>query len=195
MMFISRNREKELQAILFFVKNTNRCNTLKLFKLLNFLDFEHYRQTGRDVTGLTYKAFKQGPVPDDLWREIHQPKADLSAVVTIAALHDDLTDEVTRRDFTPKSDFDPRLFTKRELKIMETLAFFFRDLTATQMSLYSHSKNMPWKKVYRESGPAVPIPYSLALESDAILKDMPSIDRAELEYREDALKETRSETH
>ena len=51
-MFVSRQREKLLNAIVFFVTRTKNCNTIKLFKLLNFLDFEHYRQTGESVTGL-----------------------------------------------------------------------------------------------------------------------------------------------
>ena len=82
-MFVTHNREKLINAIIYFVKNTKRCHKLKLFKLLSFLDFEHYRQSGRSVTGLRYDAWPMGPVPSDLDREIAHPGNDLSAAVAI----------------------------------------------------------------------------------------------------------------
>lgn len=189
-MFISQNREKLLNAIIYFVSNTKYCNTIKLFKLLNFLDFEHFRQTGLSVTGLHYQAWRQGPVPRELWNEIHQPGKDLSGAVTVSVVRDELTDEPTRRDFLPKQKFDPSWFTKRELQIMERLVFFFQEATASAMSTYSHSPKMPWKKAYKGDGkPPAEIPYGLVLESDAIIKDMPTIDREELAYREKAFVE------
>ena len=55
-MFVSRDREKLLNAIIYFLRETKHCHTLKLFKLLNFADFEHFRQKGRTITGLEYRA-------------------------------------------------------------------------------------------------------------------------------------------
>ncbi|WP_423905919.1 hypothetical protein [Candidatus Spongiihabitans sp.] len=40
-----------MNAIAYFSRNTKYCYTIKLFKLLYFLDFEHYRQTGSSVAG------------------------------------------------------------------------------------------------------------------------------------------------
>lgn len=194
-MFLSHSREKLLNAILYFVKKTKYCNTLKLFKLLNFLDFEHYRQTGRSVTGLSYEAWKQGPVPRELWKEIHEPPKDMQALITISIAKDELTDIPMRRDFAPKKQFDSKYFTKRELEIMERLAFYFKELTATDMSKYSHSPKMPWKKVYKGEGHKfVKIPYELTFESDKIIEDMPTIEKRELEYRNNALQEVRTHT-
>jgi hypothetical protein len=42
-MFVSHDREKLINAIVYFLGETNHCHTLKLFKLLNFSDFEHFR--------------------------------------------------------------------------------------------------------------------------------------------------------
>ena len=69
-MFVSRNREKLLNAIIYFLGETNHSHTLKLFKLLNFSDFEHFRQTGRTITGLDYRALPMGPVPHEAIDEI-----------------------------------------------------------------------------------------------------------------------------
>lgn len=52
-MIVTREREKLLAAMVYFCHKTKHCHTLKLFKLLNLLDFEHYRQTGRSVRGVT----------------------------------------------------------------------------------------------------------------------------------------------
>jgi hypothetical protein len=53
-MLINHEREKLIQSVIYFAKNTEFCGKVKLFKLLYFLDFEHYKMTGRSVTGLKY---------------------------------------------------------------------------------------------------------------------------------------------
>lgn len=126
-MFVSRHREKLLNAIIYFSQHTKYCHTLKLFKLLNFLDFEHFRQTGRSVTGLRYKAWPKGPAPATLWHELQEPPPDLRAAVSIIVKKDALTDEPVRRDIKSVAKFDPSYFTKRELEIMEILALFFAE--------------------------------------------------------------------
>ena len=55
-MIVTREREKLLNAMVFFCQKTKHCHTLKLFKLLNFLDFEHYRQAGRTVWFVVFIA-------------------------------------------------------------------------------------------------------------------------------------------
>ena len=77
-MFVTHKREKLINAIIYFVRNTKHCHKLKLFKLLSFLDFEHYRQTGRSVTGLHYDAWPKGPVPSHLDEELEKPGSDLA---------------------------------------------------------------------------------------------------------------------
>ena len=48
-MLISRDREKLVNAIVFFADNTRYCGKTKLFKLLYLLDLHHFRETGRSV--------------------------------------------------------------------------------------------------------------------------------------------------
>src|SRR5436190_1617210 len=71
-MSADRKREKLVNAALYFAQNTEHFGLVKLFKLLYFLDFEHYKDIGRSVTGLEYEAWEQGPVPAKLNREIKQ---------------------------------------------------------------------------------------------------------------------------
>ncbi len=86
-MIVDRQREKLLNAITYFVQNTKHCHTLKLFKLLFFLDFEHYRQTGRAVTGQKYVAWPQGPAPNALWHELQKGgDVDLRKQILVAPI-------------------------------------------------------------------------------------------------------------
>src|SRR5438128_1961604 len=122
-MFGGDQREKLLNAIIYFVSRTKRCHTLKLFKLLNFLDFEHFRQTGFGVTGLDYKAWPKGPVPSSLWHEINRGgDEDLRKAVSVVQINDELSEALLRRVITARAPFDKSYFSKRELEIMENLA-------------------------------------------------------------------------
>lgn len=76
-------RQKLIEAIVFFTQSTKWCGSIKLFKLLFFLDMLNFRETGRSVTGLQYTAWPMGPVPISLFEELKAPKPDLAEKVTV----------------------------------------------------------------------------------------------------------------
>ena len=82
-MLINHEREKLINAIIYFAQHTQYLGKIKLFKLLYLLDFEHFRQTGQSVTGLTYSAWKYGPVPVALAQEWDELEPDLAAAIAI----------------------------------------------------------------------------------------------------------------
>src|SRR5258708_31425518 len=128
-MLVSRHREKLINAIIYFLGASKHVHTLKLFKLLNFADFEHFRQTGRTITGLDYSALPQGPVPTKLYEEIKRGgDNDLKSAVIIHTIKDDINDQNLRRDLKSKATFDSKWFSKRELQIMAPIAAFFLSL-------------------------------------------------------------------
>ncbi len=190
-MFVSRDREKLINAIIFFLRNTRHCHTLKLFKLLNFADFEHYRQTGKTITGLEYRALPKGPVPTSLLDEIRRGGSkDLKEAVALFEVRDDITDELLRRDLKPRREFDARWFSRREIKIMDRVAEFFRDLRADDMSEFSHGQRKPWRSVFRQGeGSGSLIPPDLSFSGDAIVHDVPTIDADDFAYRQELLKD------
>lgn len=159
---------------------------MKLFKLLNFLDFEHYRQTGRTVTGLRYVAWPQGPAPNALWHELEKGgEPDFKKALLLVVHKDDVSDKILRREIKPKSKFDKRLFTKRELAIMDRLADFFDELGAWDMSEFSHHARLPWRTVFGKNGEGEgnEIPPDLALTGEPIIRDSPTIEKEEIVYR------------
>ncbi len=52
MMLNNSYRKKLLHAVLYLTTKVKNPSKVKIFKLLYFLDFEHYRQTGQSVTKL-----------------------------------------------------------------------------------------------------------------------------------------------
>ena len=159
-MIITHNREKLINSIIYFARNTKYCGKTKLLKLLYFLDFKHFKQTGKSVTGLDYFAWRMGPVPQELFEEISgRMKPDLKA-----AIHE-LTDEEFQK-IRPNKKFDNQYFSNREMKLIEEIAFIFNDAKADEMIESTHLKNEPWDRTIKEKGEFKQIDYMLAIDSD-----------------------------
>lgn len=160
-MLIDRSRQKMLEAIIFFARNTKDCGKTKLIKLLYLLDFEHFRETGRSVTGLDYYAWKMGPVPIQLYNELEDPKEDFRASIGLTCKKK--IDYPTLM-VEPKRDFDASVFSRRELKVMERLASEHHAKTAAEMVEVTHGENHAWARIWREGeGNNALIPYEVAL--------------------------------
>ena len=172
-MLIAHDREKLIQAINFFVKNTKKCGKTKLFKLLYFLDFEHFKATGRSVTGLDYFAWKMGPVPVSLFEEMETPQPDMAQAFEFSELP--IRDGTqTMLIINPKVEFSKRHFSRRELELMERLAAEYKDSDSDDLVEATHLENLPWHKIYNEKNNRQgKIPYDLAArpdERDAIMR-------------------------
>lgn len=160
-VFVEHFREKLINSIIYFLKNTNYCFKTKLFKLLYILDFYHFKQTGRSVTGLDYFAWEKGPVPRELFEEFARPKQDLLQCVYIPRTKD--PDGIFR--MKPKCNFDTYFFSKRELRLLEQISYIFKDAKAEEMIEVTHLPNMPWDKTIRTKGEYEKIDYLLALDN------------------------------
>lgn len=162
-------RQKLIQSILFFAKKTRHANTTKICKLLNFFEFEHFRQTGYPSIGLKYFTFPQGPVPKELWLEIkggNVPEDFKKYIGINIETRENETGEITEYLFKAKQKPDLSIFTPREQKILEELALTYCYATASQMSKISHEKEKPWFITKQKYGLNQPIDYKLALSQD-----------------------------
>lgn len=163
-MLITHEREKLLNAIIYFAAHTLHCGKTKLFKLLFLLDFEHFRLTGRSVTGSQYYAWKLGPVPVALDDELDDPPADLCAAVTIEP---EQVINHCRFKVVPLRQFDASHFSKRELHLLEELADRYRAHTAQEMVEVTHAENGAWGRVFAGgAGFNAPIPYEMAVSGE-----------------------------
>ncbi len=159
-MIITRHREKLINAIIYFAKQTKYCGKTKLLKLLYFLDFYHFKQTAKSVTGLEYFAWEQGPVPKELFEELSgNMKADLKDAISLASTED-------FQKIVPKKKFNEDYFTNREKKLLKDLSDVFRNAKAEEMVEVSHLRNEPWDKTLKEKGPRQKIDYMLSIDDE-----------------------------
>lgn len=168
-MLINIYREKLLNAILFFAKEVKYPSRVKMFKLLYFLDFLHFKQTGRPVTNLQYYAWDFGPVPKVLFEELNEKSIpeDLRFCISIEPYK--TNEDRQGYNFKPKKNADLTVFSPREKKLLEELAFIFKEAKPNEMSELSHLQNEPWDKTVREKGRYQLIDYLLALDSKAMV--------------------------
>ena len=159
-MIITHHREKLINAIIYFARNTKYCGKTKLLKLLYFLDFKHFKQAGKAVTGQDYFAWNMGPVPRDLFEELSgNMKPDMKAAI------DELSEEGFQK-IRPRKKFDPKYFSALEIKILEEVAYIFQDAKADAMVETTHLHNEPWDRTLKEKGEFKKIDYMLAIDSD-----------------------------
>lgn len=161
-MIVTHHREKLINAIIYFATHTKYCGKTKLLKLLYFLDFKHFKQTGRSVTGLDYFAWQMGPVPRDLFEELSdEMNPDLRAAIHKLA-------EEGFQKIRPKKRFDDQYFTKKEMELLEQISFIFEDAKADDMVESTHLKNEPWDQTLKQKGEFKKIDYMLAVDSDIV---------------------------
>lgn len=166
-----RRREKLKNAVLYFVKNDKTVGLTKLMKLLFYLDFKLYRECGESLTGQTYEAWKFGPVPAEVWRELHEKQdcsLNLSTVVKIIPTREDPRDEATGIKLTaiPSAKFSDRYFTGREVQALKVISEIFKGIPASAVVEASHARNTPWHATIKDEkkGEKAPIDYELALD-------------------------------
>jgi uncharacterized phage-associated protein len=160
-MLISRNREKLINVVVYFASNTQHCGKVKLFQLLYLLDFAHFRETGRSVTGLDYRAWKVGPVPFQLMQEWDELESDMARAVDIVP--EGVIDFIRER-VVPKVAFDDSLFTRRELRLMQEISTNFTSELTKPLVGFTQEERRPWDRIWDSGrGNNESIPYTLAL--------------------------------
>lgn len=175
-------RQRLINAIYFFASNTKFAGQTKLLKLLYLLDFEHFKQTGRSVTGLDYEAWRMGPVPRNFRTEWKIGfSEDLARLVHVRP---EPTPQKVRETVVPNegAQFDDSEFTPRQLGLMSELVARYRDAYANDMVSVTHVPNGAWNKVWRDGqGQNDVIPYELALPDDC--NDRDEILQSSSEYK------------
>lgn len=161
-MIIDKKREKLLNAIIYFVDHTKYCQKTKLFKLLYLLDFEHFKETGKSVTGLDYYAWPMGPVPKELFIELNSPQDDL--VEKIHLEKDELDNSLY---ISSVAEFNEKLFSKREMRLINKISIENELKYSKEMVRLTHDDNGPWDLTYNKMSAK-----NAKIEYDLILNDL-----------------------
>lgn len=137
------DREKLKQAVLYIC---NRCpadklGAVKLHKVLYFSDMVRYADTGRPVTGATYRKRPHGPTCDSLPRAISELQNDSKLEVRDVEYFG-----YFKKEFRALSEPDIRVFTDDEVRLLEdVIEFVCVKNTAKTISDFSHAR--PWELV------------------------------------------------
>ncbi|MDP8240337.1 MAG: Panacea domain-containing protein [Candidatus Hatepunaea meridiana] len=170
-------RKKLLHATLFFAKNTKYLGKVKLAKLLHYLDFNHFKQTGYPSIGLKYKTYPFGPLPEDFWREVADgvTPPDFAGFLKLKKTND--TSNAVW--FNAVRDPDMDLFSPREVEIMTLLAQKYNNHNAEMMIKDSHADDQPWAKMVERFGKnrKMNIPYKLVLDNKGDVSEKEAMER------------------
>lgn len=154
-------RQKLLESIVFFSQKRKIKNPSKMmmFKLLAEVDFRHFQETGLPVSNLEYYAYKKGPVADSLFKEITFDQelilpADFESSLTIekTQFEDENGKMHSGFKYIAKRKPDLKLFTPRQIRIMQEVAEIYKNATATEASKASHEPDKPWAKTIKKKG-------------------------------------------
>lgn len=177
-----RTREKLINAIIYFSENVNNAGKVKIFKMLYFLDFMSFEETGKSVTGLQYFAWDMGPVPEELFYELKSPTKELTN--HLLKRNKKYPSGVTQEVYEARHKFESQWFSDYELALMGKLAKTHFNDFAKDMTDKSHFETGPWDEVYNVQGRrSEHIPYELCLMRRANEKDMQLLEIAK-EYDE-----------
>lgn len=70
------NEQKTINAVLYIISKLKRKDFHKIFKILYFADREHIAKYARPITGDTYIAMGDGPVPSKLYDILKSVRGD-----------------------------------------------------------------------------------------------------------------------
>jgi uncharacterized phage-associated protein len=171
MKFENKSKEKRINAILYFCKNTKYLSLTKLCKLLYFLDFLHFKEVGRPVTDLEYFAWDFGPVPTKFYFEVKNKQAPKEIQQCIREEKDADTGKEKGTFFRSSQNPKMDVFSERELRILENVAYIYNEANADDMIEITHLKNQPWDITIKSKGEKAKIDFILALDNDALIDE------------------------
>lgn len=149
---MTRQEQKLRSVILYLAKNVADLGVIKLFKLMWFLDEQHFVLTGDTVTGIDdYMALPMGPVPSSLYAQISENALPIFLADTIViekhpragiGVHENA--KIIRAANGADPDFS--IFTPREMEILRTVTSSLGKETATSLSNKSHKDGDLWDR-------------------------------------------------
>lgn len=145
----SEHKFKEL--VLYIAQKSERderFGAIKLNKILYYSDFYAYRLLGQPITAATYQKLGEGPAP----RQMMPMRRVLEDAGEIRIEHRPYFNGVQQR-IVALRDPNLRIFDPLEIQLVDEIIKFFWDMSARQVSDYSHEE-IGWQIV--EIGEDIP---------------------------------------
>lgn len=154
--FTELNKEKIINIIIFFSKDG--VLKTKLLKEMFYADFLYYKNTGSSITGLEYKKYAHGPVPNNYENilEVLDHNNDIKRNIEY------FNDFECHKIFSNKN-FNEKIFGKDELNILNKVKKYFFTFNSKKIEEFSHEE-----KAYIDTKSNDLISYEYAFDIDRI---------------------------
>ena len=130
--YVIPNLQKSKQMLVFFA---NKCQPFvtKMNKLLFYADFFHFNRTGYSISGISYQAITNGPVPHK-YDALYGSAADVVEKEDVFFEKGDIVGE----KLITNTAFDASLFQMEELETLNKVAERFSAKTTKEIVDISH---------------------------------------------------------
>ncbi len=129
--------------LLYIIEQMGEVFQTKMNKVLFYIDFLSYRESGMAISGLAYNAIEFGPVPQR-WDRVYSA---FDEVVPESRL----VHEQESTALTASAEADMTCFTEQERVIIDTVCAKMKSLSAHDISELSH-KEPAWQKHLQKEG-------------------------------------------
>lgn len=139
---IQLNESVYKNAVLYFIKYCNNfyLHETKLNKLLYYLDFITYRNTGKSFTGDIYIHQQYGPIPASIDKILADLRSS-GAINTEAVPYKDR--EITRFEISDNSKFTEEVFSKDQKALLKQICAEFGSWPTGKIVAQTHLE-APW---------------------------------------------------
>ncbi len=129
--------------LLYIIEQMGEVFQTKMNKVLFYIDFLSYRESGMAISGLAYNAIEFGPVPQR-WDRVYSAFDEI--VPESRMVHDQESTALTA-----SVEADMTCFTEHERKIIDTICAKMKGLSAHDISELSHNE-LAWQRHLQKEG-------------------------------------------
>jgi len=136
-----KNLEKFKEVLLYIIAKVGarpNVGETVIYKLLYFIDFDHYEQYEEQLIGATYKKNKYGPTPLE-FRKVVDKMIEAGEILKIP----DKYFNYPETKYLPLRNPDLSRLSAREKDVIDHALERLSDMSAVQISEYSHN-DVPW---------------------------------------------------
>lgn len=151
-MEITLAQDKAFNALLYFAERIKPLYLTKAIKLLYLADEMAIKQSGVPVTWLNYKAWKLGPVPEDIYQKVksaqleHQKENGAHAIkhLTVSARSGALGDGLL---LEPAKEFDDSQFSDYDIDTLDAVIKQYGGFNSDKIIELLHQEGTLWHKL------------------------------------------------
>ena len=154
--FAERSLNKLKNVLLFFIDKCGGVFKTKINKLLFYTDFYAYKNYGFAITGLSYKAIKFGPVPNN-WNRVYSMFDEIEEIPV------DFGGDVEGSKLVSEMQPDFSVFKDNEIKVLEYVYSQLGEATSAKISEISHQEDA-WKENVDTTG-LIDFSYAFSLKA------------------------------